>query len=63
MANMSANIYQEAHDGLIAIVLPRLLPYMSTVTLAFHLWPPKSLGFVLLPGLRNHLNQIFSIMN
>ena len=37
MANMSAKIDQEAHNGLVVIVFTRLFPYISIVTLTFDL--------------------------
>ena len=37
MANMSSKFYQEAHNGLVAIVFTSLFPYMSIVTLTFDL--------------------------
>ena len=37
MANMSAKSYQEAHNGLVAIMFTSLFPYMSIVTLTFDL--------------------------
>ena len=48
MANMSTKFDQEAHNGLVAmIVFTSLFPYISIVTLTFDLWPPKSIGFIL----------------
>ena len=40
MANMSAKFDQEAHNGLVAIVLTSLFPHMSIVTLTFDLQNP-----------------------
>ena len=37
MANMSAKLDQEAHNGLVSIVFTKLCPYMSIVTLIFDL--------------------------
>ena len=48
MANMSAKFDEEAHNGLISIVFTSLFLYVSIVTLTFDLWPPKSIGFILL---------------
>ena len=44
MVNMSAKFDEEAHNGLVSIVLTSLFLYMSIVTLNFDLWPPKTLG-------------------
>ena len=51
MANMSTKCDQEAHSGLVAIVFTSLLPYIFIVTLTFDLWPPKTIGCILLPWL------------
>ena len=37
MANMSAKLDEEAHNGLVSIVFTSLLPQMSIVTLTFDL--------------------------
>ena len=42
MASMSAKFDEKAHNGLVSIAFTSLFPYMSIVTLTFHLWPPKS---------------------
>ena len=47
MANTSAKFDEKAHNGSVFIMFTSLLPYMSTVTLTFDLWPPKSLGSIL----------------
>ena len=41
MVNMSAKFDEEAHNGLVSILITRLFPYMSIMTLTFDLWPPK----------------------
>ena len=41
MANMSAKFDEEAHNGLVCIVLVSLFLYVSIVTLTFDLWPQK----------------------
>ena len=51
MVNVSAKFDQEAHNDLVAIVFTSSFPYMSIVTLTFDLWPPKSIGSILLPWL------------
>ena len=51
IANMSTKFDQEAHNSLVAIVFTSLFPYMSIVTLTFHLWPSKSIGLILSPWL------------
>ena len=38
MANMSAKIDEEAHNGLVSIVFTSLFSYMCVVTLTFDLW-------------------------
>ena len=45
---MSAKFDEEAHNSLVYIVFTSLFPYMSIVILIFNLWPPKSIGFILL---------------
>ena len=47
MVNMSVKFDEEAHNGLVSIVVTSLFLYMSIVTLTFDLWPPKSIGFIL----------------
>ena len=47
MANMSAKFDKEIDNGLVSIMFTSLFPYVSTVTLTFNLWPPKSIGFIL----------------
>ena len=37
MANMSAKFDEDAHNGLVSIMLTSLLPYTSIVTLTFDL--------------------------
>ena len=51
MVNMSAKFDKEIHNGLVSIVFTSLFSYMSIVTLTFDLWPPKSIGFILLSWL------------
>ena len=49
MANVSGKFDEEAHNGLVSIVFTSLFPYiMFIVTLTFDLWPPKSIGSILL---------------
>ena len=51
MVNMSAKFDKEIHNSLVSIMFTSLFPYMSIVTFAFDLWPPKSIGFILSPCL------------
>ena len=46
MVNMSAKFDEEAHNGLVSILITSLFPYMSIVTLTFYLWPPTWIGFI-----------------
>ena len=47
MVKMSDKFDKEAHNGLVSIVFTSLFPYLSIVTLAFDLWPLKSMGLIL----------------
>ena len=47
MVNIFAKFDEEAQNGLVSIVFTSLFPYMCIVTLAFDLWPPKSVGLIL----------------
>ena len=49
MVYISAKFDEEIHNGLVSIMFTGLFPYMCTVTLAFDLLPPKSIGFIFLP--------------
>ena len=61
MVNMSAKFDKEAHHGLVCIGFTVFFPY---VTLAFDLWPPKSIGSILslwlstLPSLRTKYTTV-----
>ena len=52
MAHMSTKFDQESHNSLVDIVFTSKCPYMSIVTLTFDVWPPKSIGCILLPWLK-----------
>ena len=47
MANMSAKFDQETHNGLVANMFTSLFPYTNVYDL--DLWPPNSIGSILLP--------------
>ena len=47
MVNMSAKFDEEAHNGLVSIMLTSLFLHMSIATLNFDLRPQKSIGFIL----------------
>ena len=48
MVNTCAKFDGEEHNGLVSIVYTILFTYMCIVTLTFDLWPPKSIGSILL---------------
>ena len=51
MINISTKFDEEIYNGLVSFVFTRLSPYMSIVTLTFHICPPKSIGYILNPWL------------
>ena len=51
IVNMSAKFDRNAHNGWVSNAFTRFLSHKSMLTLTFDLWPPKSIGFILLPCL------------